>query len=125
VTELVIELIVVVIMIAAPAWCLARGLRNGDRPADVTVTAVLRAAGQPDEPRPVTAATVCNPSAIRFSRALRPARSRRLGHRRTPHAQVRLTTAHAVAEISTGPAGSSRRHRSRSSARRSASSDVT
>ena len=61
--ELVIELIVVVIMIAVPSWCLARGLRNGDRPADATVTAVLRDAGQPDEPRPVILAAIGNPSA--------------------------------------------------------------
>jgi len=50
-------------MIAAPSWCLARGLRNGDRPADATVTAVLRDAGQPDEPRPVIPAAIGNPSA--------------------------------------------------------------
>ena len=61
--ELVIELIVVVAMIAVPSWCLARGLRNGDRPADATVTAVLRDAGQPDEPWPVILAAIGNPSA--------------------------------------------------------------
>jgi hypothetical protein len=63
VTELVIELIVVAVVIAAPSWCLARGLRNGDRPADATVTAVVRDAGQPDERRPVILAAIENPSA--------------------------------------------------------------
>jgi len=63
VVELLIELVVVGIMIAAPSWCLARGLRNGDRPTDATVKAVLRDAGQPDEPRPVILAAIGNPSA--------------------------------------------------------------
>jgi hypothetical protein len=62
VTELVIELIVVAVIVVAPSWCLARGLRNGDRPADATVKAVLRDAGQPDEPRPVILAAIGNPS---------------------------------------------------------------
>ena len=44
-------------------WCAARGFRDGDRPGDTTVRAVLRDAGQPDEPRPVVVATVVNPSA--------------------------------------------------------------
>lgn len=44
------------------AGCLAAGLRDGDQPADATVTAHLRAAGQPDEPRPVVVATVRNRS---------------------------------------------------------------
>src|SRR5215468_7726000 len=51
--------------------------------------------------------------------------SRGLGYQRTVRAQVRLITAHAVADTSKGLAGSSLRHRSRSSARRSAPSDVT
>jgi len=63
VTELVIELIVVAVVIVAPSWCLVRGLRNGDRPADARVTAVVRDAGQPDEPRPVILAAIGNPSA--------------------------------------------------------------
>jgi len=53
----------VVVLIVVPSWCLARGLRNGDRPADATVRAVLRDAGQPDEPRPVILAAIGNPSA--------------------------------------------------------------
>src|SRR5262249_58449532 len=63
VAELVIELIAIVVLIVVPSWCLARGLRNGDRPADATVRAVLRDAGQPDEPRPVILAAIGNPSA--------------------------------------------------------------
>jgi hypothetical protein len=40
------------------------GFRNGDRPGDATVTAVLAVARQPDGPRPVIAATVVNRSAV-------------------------------------------------------------
>jgi hypothetical protein len=54
---------VVAVVIVAPSWCLARGLRNGDRPADATVTAMVRDAGQPEEPRPVILAAIGNPSA--------------------------------------------------------------
>jgi hypothetical protein len=61
--ELLTELIVVAVMLAAGSWCLVQGLRNGDRPADANVTAVLRDAGQPDEPRPVILAARGNPSA--------------------------------------------------------------
>lgn len=57
-----IELIVFAVMLAVPSWCLVRGLRNGDRSADANVTAALRHAGQPDEPRPVIVAAVRNPS---------------------------------------------------------------
>jgi hypothetical protein len=49
-------------VLALVYWCVARGFRDGDRPADATVSAVLRASGQPDEPRPVIVATVVNPS---------------------------------------------------------------
>lgn len=38
------------------------GFREGDRPADAKVKALLRDAGQPDEPRPVVVVTVLNPS---------------------------------------------------------------
>jgi hypothetical protein len=48
--------------LALVCWLAAAGLRNGDRPADAKVSAVLRDAGQPDEPRPVVVATVRNPS---------------------------------------------------------------
>jgi hypothetical protein len=40
----------------------AAGVRGGDRPGDAKVTALLRASGQPDEPRPVAIATIRNPS---------------------------------------------------------------
>jgi hypothetical protein len=49
-------------VLALLCWIAAAGFRNGDRPADAKVSAVLRDAGQPDEPRPVVLATVCNPS---------------------------------------------------------------
>jgi hypothetical protein len=52
----------VIIVFAALCACAAAGFRNGDRLADATVTALLRDAGQPDEPRPVVVATVRNPS---------------------------------------------------------------
>jgi hypothetical protein len=42
----------------------ARGFGDGDRPEDAIVTARLRDAGQPDEPRPVVVATVRNPSGM-------------------------------------------------------------
>ena len=47
---------------AALCWYAAMGLRDGDRPADARVTALLRASGQPDEPRPVVIAMVRNRS---------------------------------------------------------------
>jgi len=40
----------------------AAGLRGGDRAGDAKVSALLRASGQPDEPRPVVIAMVRNPS---------------------------------------------------------------
>jgi hypothetical protein len=54
----------------------AAGFRDGDRPADATVTARLRRAGQPDEPRPVVVATVRNPSGtpVLAGLSVRPAR---------------------------------------------------
>jgi hypothetical protein len=51
-----------VAVLALLCWCAAAGFRNGDRATDAQVSAVLRAAGQPDEPRPVVVATVRNPS---------------------------------------------------------------
>jgi len=51
-----------IVAFAALCACAAIGFRNGDWPADATVTARLRDAGQPDEPRPVVVATVRNPS---------------------------------------------------------------
>lgn len=49
-------------VLAALCWHAAAGFRDGDRPADATVTALLRGSGQPDEPRPVVIATIRNPS---------------------------------------------------------------
>ena len=45
------------------AWLATAGFRQGDRPLDAIVSAELRDAGQPDEPRPVVVAEVRNPSA--------------------------------------------------------------
>jgi hypothetical protein len=47
--------------LAVLCWCAAAGLRNGDQETDAKVSAVLRNAGQPDEPRPVVLATISNP----------------------------------------------------------------
>jgi hypothetical protein len=47
---------------AALCWYAAMGLRDGDRPADAKVAALLRSSGQPDEPRPVVIALVRNRS---------------------------------------------------------------
>jgi hypothetical protein len=61
------------------AYCLAAGLRNGDRPGDVKVTAVLTTGTQPDETRPLIVVSVRNPSgtpvfaALTARRALLPA----------------------------------------------------
>ena len=41
-----------VVVLALLCWCAAAGFRNGDRPADAWVSAVLRDSGQPDESRP-------------------------------------------------------------------------
>ena len=51
-----------IVMLALLFWCAAKGLRDGDGPADATVSAMLGDAGQPDERRPVIVATVVNPS---------------------------------------------------------------
>jgi hypothetical protein len=53
-----------VAVLAALVMCAGQGDRSGDRPADARVTAVLRGADQPDEPRPIVIATVRNPSAV-------------------------------------------------------------
>jgi hypothetical protein len=47
---------------AALSWCLAAGLRNGDRPGDALVTALLVTGTQPGEARPLIIVTVRNPS---------------------------------------------------------------
>jgi hypothetical protein len=52
-------------------YCLAVGLRNGDRPGDALVTALLTTGAQPDEARPVIVVTVRNPSGTPVFAALR------------------------------------------------------
>jgi hypothetical protein len=47
---------------AALFCCLAAGVRNGDRPGDALVTALLATGTQPDEARPLIIVTVRNPS---------------------------------------------------------------
>jgi hypothetical protein len=49
-------------LIAALCWCLAVGLRNGDRPGDVLVTALLTSGTRAGEARQVMVVTVRNPS---------------------------------------------------------------
>ena len=66
-------------VISVLAFCVAAGLRNGDRAGDAKVTAVLTTGTQPDEARPVIAVRVRNPSgtpvfaALTARRALLPA----------------------------------------------------
>lgn len=62
--SILISITVGVAVLAALYACAAAGFRNGDQPDDAWVTARLRDAGQPDEPRPVVAATVRNPSPV-------------------------------------------------------------
>ena len=63
---------------AALYYCLAAGLRNGDRPGDAEITALLSSGTQPDEARPVIVVHVRNPSgtpvlvALSARRALLP-----------------------------------------------------
>jgi hypothetical protein len=64
---------------AALYYCLAAGMRNGDRPGDAEITALLSTGTQPDEARPVIVVHVRNPSgtpvlvALSARRALLPA----------------------------------------------------
>jgi hypothetical protein len=64
---------------AALYYCLAAGMRNGDRPGDAEITALLSTGTQPDEGRPVIVVHVRNPSgtpvlvALSARRALLPA----------------------------------------------------
>jgi hypothetical protein len=66
-------------VISALVYCLAASLRNGDRPGDAKVTAVLTTGTQPDEARPLIVVSVRNPSgtpvfaALTARRALLPA----------------------------------------------------
>jgi hypothetical protein len=63
---------------AALYYCFAAGVRNGDRPGDTKITALLTTGTQPDEARPVIVVHVRNPSgtpvivALRARRALLP-----------------------------------------------------
>jgi hypothetical protein len=54
---------VAALVLAGAGWLAIEGFRNGDQLDDVTVSAELRNAGQPDEPRPVVIAELSNPSA--------------------------------------------------------------
>ena len=58
----VFEIIAAAGVFAALFWCLAAGLRNGDRPGDALVTALLATGTQPHETRPLIIVTVRNPS---------------------------------------------------------------
>ncbi|HUN31883.1 MAG TPA: hypothetical protein VMU95_07665 [Trebonia sp.] len=65
-----------VLALAGLAWLVRAGFRQGDRPLDAKISAQLQDAGQPDEPRPVIAAAVDNPSgaAVMVGLAARPSR---------------------------------------------------
>jgi len=65
-----------VLALAGLGWLVRVGYRQGDRPLDARVSASLRDAGQPDEPRPVIIAAVDNPSgtAVMVGLAARPSR---------------------------------------------------
>jgi hypothetical protein len=58
----VFGIIVAAGVLAALSYCLAAGARNGDRPGDALVTALLTPETQPDEARPLIVVTVRNPS---------------------------------------------------------------
>jgi hypothetical protein len=58
----VFGIIVAAGVLAALSYCLAAGARNGDRPGDALVTALLTQGAQPDEARPLIVVTVRNPS---------------------------------------------------------------
>jgi hypothetical protein len=58
----VFGIIVAAGVLAALSYCLAAGARNGDRPGDALVTALLTQGARPDEARPLIVVTVRNPS---------------------------------------------------------------
>jgi hypothetical protein len=64
------------LLAAGVGWLAVQGFRNGDQSLDVTVSAELRGAGQPDESRPVVVAEIRNPSGTTVLAGLsaRPAR---------------------------------------------------
>jgi hypothetical protein len=78
--NLLIALAVGAAALAALCWYARQGFRNGDRPDDAPVRAVLRSSGQPGEERPIAVVAVRNPSgtpvlaAIAVRRALLPGR---------------------------------------------------
>ena len=82
-------------VLALLCWCVARGFRDGDRPADAKVSAELHASGQPDEPRPVIVATVVNPSGTAVLAGL-SARSGRLDRMPAWLAASLASTAHPL-----------------------------
>lgn len=63
-------------LVLGAGWLAIGGFRDGDEPLDVTVSAELRSAGQPDEPRPVVVAEIRNPSGgtVLAGLSARPAR---------------------------------------------------
>lgn len=63
-------------VLVALCYCAVTGVRCGDRDGDAKVTALLRASGQPDEPRPVVIATVRNPSDVPVLAGLSARRAR-------------------------------------------------
>lgn len=93
-----------IVVLALACWCTATGFRNGDCPGDATVSAVLRDAGQPDEPRPVIVATVANPAGVPVVVAL-SARPRRLPARIAWLAPLTITAPRWTARRKFGPTG--------------------
>jgi len=75
----VFGIIVAAGILGALCYCVVTGIRNGDRPGDARVTALLTTGTRPGEPRPLIVVTVRNPSgtpvlaALRARRALLPA----------------------------------------------------
>jgi hypothetical protein len=61
---LVITLALVPVLFAVGLIAVSAGFRAGDRPGDVTVTAVLGSIAQPDGRWPAVVATVSNPGAV-------------------------------------------------------------
>jgi hypothetical protein len=90
---LLLLLLGVVTLLASAGWLAAEGFRNGDRQGDVTVTAELRDAGQPDEPRPVVIAELRNPSGTPAMAALSARPARVLWWATTPNVTVPRRTA--------------------------------
>jgi hypothetical protein len=62
-------------VLAALYYCTVAGVRNGDRPTDAKITALLATGTQPDEARPVIMVHVRNPSGTPVLVALSARRS--------------------------------------------------